>query len=463
MMKDRRAYAEPYRIKMVEAIELKPGAERKAAIRDAGYNVFNLKAEDVYIDLLTDSGTGAMSNAQWAAMFMGDESYAGARSYYKALEAVRDIFGYRYLILAHQGRAAENILMGALVSPGQRVPNNMHFDTTEGHVRLRGAEPVNLLRDDGYDTDTILPFKGDMDLDKLEAELEAASGEGGTPFVMMTVTCNSNGGQPVSMKNIREAAELTHRYGLPFFFDAARFAENCFFIKMREDGYADRSVAEIAREMFSYGDGATMSAKKDAIVNIGGFVAIKDDEELYERLTQREIQYEGFRTYGGLAGRDIEAIARGLYEGMDERYLEDRIGQTAYLGERLKRAGVPMQLPFGGHGIFVDAKKFLPAMEQRFFPAQALTVALYEEGGVRGVELGACAFGHTDSATGETYFPELEFLRLALPRRVYTDRHMDFVADTFADLLERRDSIRGLKLESATEVMRHFTARFSPL
>jgi tryptophanase len=263
------------------------------------------------------------------------------------------------------------------------------------------------------------------------------------------------------MKNIREAAEITHRYGLPFFFDAARFAENCYFIKMREEGYADKSVAEIAREMFSYGDGATMSAKKDAIVNIGGFVAIKDDEELYEKLTQREIQYEGFRTYGGLAGRDLEAIARGLYEGMDEKYLEDRIGQTAYLGERLKAAGVPMQLPFGGHGIFINAKKFLPDMDQRHFPAQALTVALYEEGGVRGVELGACAFGHTDPATGAEYLPELELLRLAIPRRVYTDRHMDFVADAFEKLMARRAEIRGLKLEYAPEIMRHFTARFS--
>jgi tryptophanase len=448
---------------MVEAIELKPEALRRKAIKNAGYNVFNLKAEDVYIDLLTDSGTGAMSNAQWSAMFLGDESYAGARSYHRILDAVRDIFGYEYLVLAHQGRAAENILMGEFVKPGQRVLNNMHFDTTEGHVQLRGASPVNILRDDGYDTERFLPFKGDMDLDKLEAELRAASDEGAVPFVMMTVTCNSNGGQPVSMKNIQAAAEITHRYGLPFFFDAARFAENCYFIKMREDGYADKSIAEIAREMFSYGDGATMSAKKDAIVNIGGFVAIKDDRELYERLTQREIQYEGFRTYGGLAGRDLEAMAVGLYEGLGQTYLEDRIGQIAYLGEQMKNAGVPILLPFGGHGIFVNAKKFFPDMEQRFFPAQALTVALYEAGGIRGVELGVCAFGHTDPDTGGEYFPELELLRLAIPRRVYTDRHMDFVADTFAELINRRDTIRGLKLESAPEVMRHFTARFSML
>jgi tryptophanase len=446
---------------MVEAIKLKPEAERKEAIRNAGYNLFNLRAEDVYIDLLTDSGTGAMSDAQWSAMFMGDESYAGAKSYFKVLDAVRAIFGYKYLVLAHQGRAAENILMGALVKPGGRVLNNMHFDTTEGHVRMRNAEPVNILKDSGYDTEAALPFKGDMDLDKLETALKADEACGAIPFVMMTVTCNSNGGQPVSMKNIREAAALTHRYGLPFFFDAARFAENCYFIKTQEEGYADKSITEIAREMFSYGDGATMSAKKDAIVNIGGFIAIKEDEALYALLTQREIQYEGFRTYGGLAGRDLEAIACGLYEGTEERYLEDRIGQIAYLGERLRRAGIPTQLPFGGHGVFVDAKKFLPHVEQRRFPAQALAVALYEAGGVRGVELGACAFGYTDKVTGKAYFPELELLRLAVPRRVYTDRHMDFVAETFAELWERRAEIKGLRLESAADVMRHFTAKFS--
>jgi tryptophanase len=462
-MRNRNIYAEPYKIKMVEAIELKPAEYREKAIAEAGFNLFNLKAEDVYIDLLTDSGTGAMSNHQWASVFLGDESYAGATSYFKVKNAIKDIFGYNYLVLSHQGRAAENILMGSLVKPGQRVLNNMHFDTTEGHVLMNEALPVNLLRDEGYDTDFDAPFKGNMDLEKLEAELKTGAANGTVPFVMMTVTCNSNGGQPVSMKNIRESAEITHKYGLKFFFDAARYAENCFFIQQREKGYEDKSIKEIAKEMFSYGDGATMSAKKDAIVNIGGFVAIKNDEDLYNMCTQRQIQYEGFRTYGGLAGRDMEAIAMGLYEGLNDDYLEDRIGQVKYLGDKLSEIGVPMQIPFGGHGIFINAKKLLPDIEQKYFPAQALTIELYKAGGIRGVELGTCAFGHTDATTGEEYYPELELVRLAIPRRVYTDRHMDVIVNTFADIMENKSKIRKLKLVYAPLIMRHFTARFEEI
>ena len=462
-MRERRTYAEPFKIKMVEAIELKPEAHRIKAIRDAGYNVFNLKAEDVYIDLLTDSGTGAMSNRQWSKIFLGDESYAGARSYYNFLEAVQDIFGYKYAVPTHQGRAAENIVMGIFVSEGQRVLGNMHFDTTEGHIQLRKGIPVNLLREEGYDTSLEEDFKGNIDLKKLEAELKSGAETGAVPFVMMTVTCNGNGGQPVSMENIRSASELTHHYGLPFFFDAARFAENCYFIKAREKGYEGKAIIEIAREMFSYGDGAVMSSKKDAIVNIGGFFAIKDNSEYYEAAGQRQIQYEGFKTYGGLAGRDLEAMAEGLYEGLDERYLEDRIGQVKYLGDRLGEFGIPMQLPFGGHGVFIDAKKFLPDVPQKDFPAQALTIALYQTGGVRGVELGACAFGHRDPETGIEYFPELELVRLAIPRRVYTDRHMDAVAVTMRHINENKDQIRGMRLISAPEVMRHFSARFEIL
>ncbi|MDR2295355.1 MAG: tryptophanase [Clostridiales Family XIII bacterium] len=462
-VRQRKSYAEPYKIKMVEAIELKPEAHRRAAIRNAGYNIFNLRAEDVYIDLLTDSGTSAMSDKQWARIFTGDESYAGARSYYRFLDAVQDIFGYRYAVPAHQGRAAENIVMGVFVSAGQRVPGNMHFDTTEGHIRLRGATPVNLLRDEGYDTSLDLPFKGNIDTDKLEAELAAGAADRKVPFVMMTVTCNSNGGQPVSMENIRVASEITHRYGLPFFFDAARFSENCHFIKQREKGYADKSIPEIAKEMFSYGDGATMSCKKDALVNIGGFFAVKDRQDYYELAGQRQIQYEGFKTYGGLAGRDLEAIAEGLYEGMDDAYLEDRIGQVKYLGDLLLEIGVPLQLPVGGHGVFIDAKKLLPHVSQKDFPAQALTVALYEEGGVRGVELGNCAFGYKDPETGADIFPELELVRLAVPRRVYTDRHMDMTAEAMRRVVEKKDGIRGVKLLSAPEIMRHFSARFEPL
>ena len=462
-MRDRVTYAEPFKIKMVEAIELKSEEHRIKSIADAGFNVFNLKAEDVYIDLLTDSGTSAMSNRQWAKIMLGDESYAGAKSYYNFAEAVQDILGYQYVVPTHQGRAAENILMSFMVSEGQRVLGNMHFDTTEGHIQLRKAVPVNLLKDEGYITSHDTPFKGNMDLVKLEAELKAGAANGTIPFVMMTVTCNSNGGQPVSMANIRAASELTKSYGLPFFFDAARFAENCYFIKTREKGYENKSIIEIAREMFSYGDGATMSSKKDALVNIGGFVAFKDNREYFEAAGQKQIQFEGYKTYGGLAGRDLEAISEGLYEGLDESYLENRIGQIKYLGDQLKAMGIPMQIPFGGHGVFIDAKKFLPDIPQKNFPAQALTVALYIEGGIRGVELGTCAFGRKDPLTGEEYFPELELVRLAIPRRVYTDRHMDAVADTMKRIQEKKDQIRGMKLISAPEIMRHFSARFEML
>jgi len=462
-MRDRLTYAEPYRIKMIEKIEEKSESYRKEAIRVAGYNVFNLRSTDVYIDLLTDSGTSAMSNRQWAKILLGDESYAGATSYYNLLEAVQHIFGYQYLVIAHQGRAAENILMGVLVNEGQRVLGNMHFDTTEGHIRMRNAVPVNLLCEEGYDTSTEHPFKGNIDLDKLEAELKAGAAEGNIPFVMMTVTCNSNGGQPVSMENIRAASELTHSYGVPFFFDAARYAENCYYIKKREKGYEDKSLFEIAKEMFSYGDGATMSCKKDALVNIGGFLAVKENTELYEKASQKQIQYEGFKTYGGLAGRDLEAIAEGLYEGLDEAYLEDRIGQVLYLSDKLKKIGIPMQTPAGGHGIFIDAKKFLPGLPQSVFPAQALVVALYEEGGIRGTEIGTCAFGYTDKETGKEVFPELEMMRLAIPRRVYTDRHMDVIANTMERIQEKKEKIKGLRLAYAPEIMRHFSARFEPI
>jgi len=463
-MRERPGYAEPYKIKMVEAIELKPKETRRKTIKEVGYNVFNLKAEDIYIDLLTDSGTSAMSNKQWAAIFLGDESYAGARSYFHFIDAVKDIFGYKYVVPAHQGRAAENIVMGMFVSEGQRVLGNMHFDTTEGHIQLRKALPINLLRDEGYDTAYETPFKGNIDLDKLEAELKVGAKDNSIPFVMMTVTCNSNGGQPVSMENIKAASEITHKYGLPLLFDAARYAENCYYIKTREKGYEDKSIKEIAREMFSYGDGATMSSKKDALVNIGGFFAIKDNEEFYKKATQREIQYEGFRTYGGLAGRDLEAISVGLYEGLDFDYLEDRIGQVKYLGDKLIDLGVPLQMPIGGHGVFIDAKKFLPGFEQKYFPAQALTVALYEEGGIRGVELGTCAFGKTDPETGKDMYPELEFVRLAIPRRVYTDRHMDMIASTMEKITHDKSIVKKLKLVSPWNVvMRHFTAQFEQI
>ena len=462
-MRDRLTYAEPYRIKVVEKLNLTDRATREQRIEEVGYNVFNLKAEDVYIDLLTDSGCAAMSDNQWAGMMMGDESYAGCRNFYHLRDAIQDIFGYKYVVPTHQGRAAENVLMNTVnVKEGQRVLGNMHFDTTEGHILLRGAKPVNLVVKEGLDTTVKAPFKGNIDLERLEAEIKEY-GKELIPFVLITVTCNNNGGQPVSMSNIRAVSDIAHSHGIPVFFDTARYAENCCFIKTREKGYENKSIKEIANEMFSYGDGCTMSSKKDALVNIGGFVAFKDNEDLYEKAVQIQICFEGFRTYGGLAGRDLEAIARGLYEGIEYDYLEDRIGQIAYLGDKMVEAGVPIQQPTGGHGIFIDAKRLFTHLPQSEFPAQALTVELYIEGGVRGVELGTCAFGHTDPETGEVIYPELECVRLAIPRRVYTDRHMDMVVETMKNIVARKDTVRGLKLVYEAPVMRHFTARFERL
>jgi len=446
---------------MVEPIKLVPLEERGRLLEEAGYNLFNLRSEDVYIDLLTDSGTTAMSSAQWGALLQGDEAYAGSASYERLRDSVRDRLGYEFLVIAHQGRAAEHLLMRALVEPGQRVLGNMHFDTTEGHILLRGAEPVNLLSAIGYDTQAQHPFKGDIDLERLESELrECASGQ--VPFVLLTITCNNNGGQPVSMSNIKETARLAHRHGVPLFFDAARFAENAYFIKMRDPAYRDTPIPDIVREMFSYGDGCTMSAKKDGLVNMGGFVAVRD-EDTYRRLTAWQIPFEGFTTYGGLAGRDMEALAQGLKEVVDERYLENRIGQVAYLAARLRREGVPAIEPPGGHGVYIDARKMLPHISQGQFPAQTLAVELYLEGGIRGVELGACAFGRTDPDTGEAIWPELELVRLAIPRRVYTDRHMDYVARALVAINERKTQMRGLRLIYEAPVLRHFTARFERL
>ena len=461
-MRPRRAYAEPYRIKMVEPIRLIPREARVAAIERAGYNVFNLSSDDVYIDLLTDSGTAAMSDSQWSALMKGDEAYAGSRSFHRLRRVVSDITGYEYVAPAHQGRGAEHVLMAALVKPGQRVLGNMHFDTTTGHILLRGAEPVNLLRQEGYRVHSDAPFKGDIDLEALRRELEAHAAEGLIPLVIMTVTCNSNEGQPVSMANIRAASELAQAYGVPFFFDCARFAENAYFIKEREPGYARKSVRDIAREMFSYGDGCIMSAKKDGLVNIGGFVAFRS-EEMYRKALEWLIPFEGFATYGGLSGRDMEALAVGLEEVLDEAYLEDRIGQVHYLAELLTEQGVPIITPAGGHGVYVDAAAFLPHLSRAKFPAQALVVELYVEAGVRGVELGACAFGRIDETTGETIYPELELVRLAVPRRVYTDRHMAYVAQAFGRIADRREGIGGLRLVYEAPVLRHFTARFERL
>ncbi|HLO33551.1 MAG TPA: tryptophanase [Anaerolineales bacterium] len=452
---------EPFRIKVTEPIRLISPEEREARLVEAGYNLFLMKAEDIFIDLLTDSGTGAMSQEQWAAIMRGDESYAGARSYHRLKCAVEDIFGFQYFVPTHQGRAAENILSAVLVKPGQYIPSNMHFDTTDANIRARGGRPANLVIDEAYDPENPYPFKGNMDIDKLRAFIEKIGAEK-IPFGMVTVTNNAGGGQPVSMENLKAVAELYHKHGIPFFIDAARYAENCFFIKQREPGYESRSVKEIAQEMFSLADGMTMSAKKDAIVNIGGLLCL-NDETLFQGIKNELILREGFPTYGGLAGRDLEAMAVGLYEGLDESYLAYRLGQTAYLAARLNSAGVPTIQPTGGHGVYVNAGAILPHIRQYEFPAQALAVELYREGGIRGVEIGSVMFACLDPETGVWHYPKLELLRLAIPRRTYTQSHMDYVAEALAQIKCRADSIRGYKFTYAPELLRHFTARFEPL
>ncbi|HOB89655.1 MAG TPA: tryptophanase [Bacillota bacterium] len=460
-MRPRSEYAEPYRIKVVEPIELTTREEREKIIKEAGYNVFNIPSDKVYIDLLTDSGTSAMSNHQWAGLMLGDEAYAGGRNFYHLRDTVREITGFEHVLPTHQGRAAENILTTMLVKPGQRVLGNMHFDTTEGHIRLKGGEPVNLVIKEGLKTATRHPFKGNIDIGRLIEEIETY-GKERISYINITVTCNSNGGQPVSMENIREVRRIAKEHSIPVFLDAARFAENAYFIREREEGYGNKSIAEIAREMFSYADGFTMSAKKDGLVNIGGIFATRD-EELYKKACQWGIVYEGFLTYGGLAGRDLEAMAQGLKEVLNEDYLESRIGQVAYLGESLLEHGIPIIEPVGGHGVYLDAKRFLPDIPQSAFPAQALVVELYVEAGIRAVELGTAAFGRRDEETGEMIYPALELVRLAIPRRVYTDRHMDMVVRALRNIRERRDEIRGLKLIYEAPVLRHFTAEFERL
>lgn len=452
---------EPFRIKTIEPIRLVPRPARERALQAAGYNIFGLRSEDIFIDLLTDSGTGAMSDRQWGAMMQGDESYAGARSYFHLKETVESIFGFRHFVPTHQGRAAEHILSTLLVRPGSFVPSNTHFDTTEANIRARGGKPVNLVIPEAADPANRHPFKGNMDIAKLEAFIRETGPEN-IPFGMTTITNNATGGQPVSLENIRQTSEVYRRYGIPFFIDACRYAENAYFIKLRESGYAEKSTLEIAREIFALADGATMSAKKDALVNIGGLLVMNDDD-LAQRARNELILREGFPTYGGLAGRDLEAIAVGLWEGLDEAYLDYRLGQTAYLAEGLLEAGIPVVEPPGGHAVYIDAGQLLPHIPREAFPGQALAVALYLEGGIRGVELGSVAFGYTDAETGEEHHPLMELVRLAIPRRMYTQSHMDFVVETLARIAEQRDKLRGFRITYAPELLRHFTAQFEPL
>lgn len=449
---------EPYKFKMVEPLRETTREERERLIAEAGYNVFNLRAEDVYIDLLTDSGTSAMSQFQWAALLLGDESYAGSRSFFRLKETVTSITGYPYVLPSHQGRGAENILTEILVQPGTFVPGNMHFDTTRAHIELKGAAPLDLVIREGLNPQADHPFKANIDLDRL-AEVLKQHGSQRVPFVLVTATCNNNGGQPVSIDNIRSVAELCRRHEVPLFFDAARFAENCYFIKTREPGYADKEILNIAQEMFGYGDGCVMSSKKDGLVNIGGFMAFKD-QSLYQQACRLAVVYEGFPTYGGMAGRDMEALSVGLQEVLDLSYLRFRIEQVAYLARRLQEAGVPIVRPPGGHAVYLDAKRFAPHIPQSQFRGQALVVALYLEAGIRAVDLGPSMFADEDEETGEVKYPDLELVRLAIPRRVYTNTHIEVVAESIVRIHRRRDKLQGLKMVYRAPVLPHFTCRF---
>ena len=448
-------YAEPYKIKVVEPIYRSSVKEREQWIKKARYNLFNLQSDQVFIDLLTDSGTGAMSQYQWSEIMLGDESYAGSLSFLKLKNTITDLLGMPYFLPTHQGRAAENVLFSTLIKENDVVPGNSHFDTTKGHIEYRRARAVDCTIDEACHTSQFHPFKGNIDLEKLEAVFKNNPKEN-IPLCIITVTCNTSGGQPVSMENIRDVSALCKRYGILCIFDAARFAENAYFIKTREKGYENKTIREIVKEMFSYVDGATMSSKKDAIVNIGGFIALRD-KALFDKASVFNIMYEGYLTYGGLAGRDLGALAQGLMEGTEFDYLEARIGQVAYLGEKLRSYGIPIQEPTGGHAVFVDAKKFLPNVPKEEFQAQTLAVELYLEAGVRSVEIGTL-LADRNPITRENRYPVLELLRLAIPRRVYTNNHMDYIAAALANIWERRESItRGFKIVSEAPIMRHFT------
>ncbi|MFC1851420.1 tryptophanase [candidate division CSSED10-310 bacterium] len=450
---------EPFKIKVVEPIRMTTKEQREAIIREAGYNLFMIKADDIIIDLLTDSGTAAMSSEQWAGIMRGDESYAGARSFFRFEAKVQEITGFKTVIPTHQGRAAERILFELLSRPGKYIPSNTHFDTTRANIEYRGGEAIDLVIPEGKDPQNLHPFKGNIDLEKLDNFINKVGPEN-IPLCMLTVTNNSGGGQPVSMTNIRQTKEVVSRYDIPLFLDACRFAENAYFIKKREPGYADKTCKEIAREMFSYVDGCTMSAKKDALVNIGGFLAM-NDVELANQARNVLIVTEGFPTYGGLAGRDLEAIAQGLEEVLHEDYLHYRIRTVEYMGEKLDQIGAPYLKPPGGHAIYLDAKTFTPHIPAHEFPGQAIAYALYVEGGIRSCEIGSIMFGKKDPVTGEHIPPPLELVRLAFPRRVYTQSHFDYVLEVCAAVYKKRDQLRGFRFIEEAPLLRHFTARFA--
>jgi len=448
---------EPFRIKMVEPIKLTTRDQRVRFIEEANYNPFLLRAENIIIDLLTDSGTSAMSSKAWGAMMQGDESYAGARSWYRFRDTVKDIFGFDQIIPTHQGRAAEHILFGVMVKPDSIIPNNTHFDTTRANIEFCHGNAIDLPCAEAGDFESDYPFKGNMDIAALE-KLVADEGPERIPIIMVTVTNNSSGGQPVSMANIQEISRIARDASIPFYIDACRFAENAHFIKRREPGYENTSTIDIAREMFSYADGCTMSAKKDSFANIGGFLCT-NDAELAQRERNILILTEGFPTYGGLAGRDLEAIAVGLGEVLDENYLDYRLKSTQYVVEHLRSSGIPVVVPAGGHAVYLDARRFLPHIEPLQYPGQSLSVELYVEAGIRGVEIGTVMFG-SDPHTGEEHPARFDLVRLAIPRRVYTQSHMDYVLEGICHVWKRRSDIRGMRIVEAPQFLRHFTAKF---
>jgi len=456
----KRSWAEPFKIKVVEPLKITSRDYREKVLSEAGYNTFLLKSADVYIDLLTDSGTNAMSDYQWAGMMLGDEAYAGSKNFYNLEENVQKYYGYRYLVPTHQGRAAEHLISKILIKQGDSVPGNMYFTTTRLHQELAGGQFVDVIIDEAHDPEDLHPFKGNVDLKKLE-DLISRTGADKIPYVSVAATVNMAGGQPVSMENLRAVRKLCSKHGIKVILDATRAIENAYFIKIREKGFESKTIAEILKEMCSHTDACTMSGKKDLLVNIGGFLAV-NDQDIFEEARNLVVVYEGLHTYGGLAGRDMEAMARGIEEAVQEDHIKARIGQVEYVGEKLTGIGIPIVMPVGGHAIFLDAKKFLPQIPQNEFPAQTLAAQLYAESGIRSMERGIVSAGR-NKATGDHYYPKLELVRLTFPRRVYTQAHCDVTAEAVEAVFERRKSIKGLKMVYEPKYLRFFQARFEPL